>query len=335
MTAPSGPLLRFDVTTNDWVLFAPSRARRPHDYLREVSPVEAVGPCPFCPGNEQGSEEVVRTPGADGVAWQVRVIRNKYPALDPALAPGLRELGRVFREMVGFGVHEVVIESPEHSRALADQPVEQIERVLAVLQARYTSLMQERRLRSIVVFRNQGQRAGTSLAHPHWQIIATPVVPRLLRLKHEVATEYFDHTGTCLYVVALEEELASGARILAENDAFVAVLPFASHVPYQVRILPRAPAGSFDGLEPDLRRSLAALLKEVLTRLARALHGPDFNLTVNTAPLGDEDEPYFVWHIDVLPRLTTPAGFELGSGMAINPVLPEDAAATLRATTFP
>lgn len=324
------PVLRFDVTTNDWVLFAPARARRPREYVRRAANGNAAGPCPFCPGNEDlSSGEVLREPSGSG--WNVRVIPNKFPALGGVRAPGQRELGRVFREMAGYGVHEVVIESPDHSRILADQPDAQVARVLRVLHARFTSLTKDPHLRAIIVFKNHGERAGTSLEHPHWQIIATPVVPRLLRLKHEVATDYFDHTGTCLYVVALEEELTTASRVLAANEEFVAVLPFASHVPYQVRILPRAPAASFSQLTPAALHPLGVLLKEVLARLARALDNPDFNLTVNTAPLGDENEPYFVWHIDVFPRLTTTAGFELGSGMAINPALPEEAAAVLRA----
>jgi UDPglucose--hexose-1-phosphate uridylyltransferase len=190
--------------------------------------------------------------------------------------------------------------------------------------------MQDRNLRAIVVFKNQGERAGTSLSHPHWQIIATPVVPRLLRHKHVIAMEYFDRTSKCLYCVLLEEELASGARVFAANEGYVAVLPFASHVPYQVRILPREHQSSFASLSADRLPALAEILQAVLARIEVALGDPDFNLTLGTAPLGDEEKRYFLWHIDVLPRLATPAGFEMGSGMSINPVLPEDATITLR-----
>ncbi|HEY8943568.1 MAG TPA: DUF4931 domain-containing protein [Polyangiaceae bacterium] len=325
------PVLRFDVTTNDWVLFAPARARRPHSRSGDEVSNDA-SPCPFCPGNEHlAAEELLREPDEHGVPWRVRVVRNKYPALDPAASPDQTGFGPGFRQMGGYGVHEVVIESPEHSLRLPEQSADQVERVLRVLHTRFTRLMTDPRLRAIVAFKNQGERAGTSLAHPHWQLIATPVVPSLLRHKHIVATEYFDRTGASLYTVALEEELAAQTRVLASNAAFVALLPFASHVPYQIRILPREPRGSFAHVQPHSFRPLAEILRDVLSRLDRALDAPDFNLTVATAPLGDENEPYFIWHIDVLPRLTTPAGFELGSGMAINPVLPEDAVVALRA----
>jgi UDPglucose--hexose-1-phosphate uridylyltransferase len=237
--------------------------------------------------------------------------------------------------MGGYGVHEVLIESPEHLRSFADQSLEHAERVVRVVHSRFVALMEDPRLRAIVVFKNHGEGAGTSQRHPHWQIIATPVVPRQLRLKHAIATEYFDRTSRCLYCVTLEEELVSGARVLAANEHYVAVLPFASHVPYQVRILPREHRSSFGRVRADGLRTLAHILQLVLARLDAALGDPDFNLTLGTAPLGDEDKRYFLWHVDILPRLATAAGFELGSGMSINPVLPEVAADALRKAIAP
>lgn len=239
MSAQGTPLLRYDVTTNDWVLFAPTRATRPHP--RPTEPRSAPpGPCPFCPGNERlTAPEIDRIPDPAGRGWSVRVLANKYPALARTVRPDQRELGPMFREMGGYGVHEVVVESPEHSRSFAAQPLDQAERVIRMLHARFVALMGDPALRAIVVFKNHGERAGTSQPHPHWQIIATPVVPRELRLKHEIAAHYFDQTSRCLYCVTLEEELRAGTRVLATNEHYVAVLPFASHVPYQLRIQPR------------------------------------------------------------------------------------------------
>jgi UDPglucose--hexose-1-phosphate uridylyltransferase len=331
MTADATPLLRHDVATNDWVLFAPARARRPHPHDTKSSRNTSGDRCPFCPGNEHLTpDEILRVDDGRG-AWSVRVVPNKFPALRASVPPEQVEIGPVFRQMGGYGVHEVVIESPEHSRSLPHQPLEQIERVLRVLRDRFVVLSADPQLRAIVVFKNHGEGAGTSLAHPHWQIIATPVVPRLLRQKHEIATDYFDRTAKCLYCVMLDEELKAVTRVIAANDEYVAVLPFASHVPYQVRVLPRTHRSSFGDVPSGELRSLAVILQTVLARIDAALGDPDFNLTVDTAPIGDERKRYFLWHIDVLPRVATPAGFELGSGMSINPVLPEDAATTLRA----
>lgn len=259
---------------------------------------------------------------------------NKYPALTPSTGPDPRALGPMFREMGGYGAHEVVIESPDHARYPAQHSLDQVERVLQVLHARFLALMADPRLRAIVIFKNHGERAGTSLSHPHWQVIATPVVPRLHRTLHQIATDYFDSTSRCLYCVMAEEELRVGTRVLTRNDHFVALLPYASHVPYEIRVLPLLHRSSFSQLTAGEIRPLAQVLTEVLQRLDAALDDPDFNLTVVTAPLGDEEKRYFLWHIDVLPRLTTPAGFELGSGMSINSVLPEVATDHLRSVAI-
>jgi UDPglucose--hexose-1-phosphate uridylyltransferase len=180
------------------------------------------------------------------------------------------------------------------------------------------------------MFKNHGERAGTSLAHPHCQLIAASVVPHMLRHKLAVAAQYFDQTGECVYAAMLAEELAAKERILAANDHFVALLPYASQVPFETWILPRRRQSSFRWLDPSLLRPLAEILKNVLLRLFVGLGDPHFNLTIDTVPRGEEDAEYFLWHIQIMPRLIQRAGFEMGSGMSINPVLPEAAAALLR-----
>lgn len=221
------------------------------------------------------------------------------------------------------------MESPDHRSAFARQPVEQVERVLLCLQERYQDLMRDDRFQAVIVFKNHGQAAGTSLAHPHWQVIATPVVPRMLRLKNFEAMEYYDREGVSLYTVLLNEELTAGKRILAANDDFVALMPYASHAAFETWIMPRRPQASIAAVRPAAMKSLASMLKCVLLKLYTGLDDPDFNLTIDSAPRGEAEEPYFVWHIRIVPRLATTAGFELGSGMAINTVLPEDACAFL------
>lgn len=331
-------LLRQDVTTNDWVIFAPERARRPHEWKqaaeKSAASLPSEGRCPFCQGNEQmtGPEiyalrggTVPNTPG-----WRVRVIPNKFPALRIEGETRRQEEGPVFRHMGGCGAHEVIVESPDHDLFLAHQPVEQVELLLRACQLRFNDLMRDLRFQTIVVFKNHGVQAGTSLRHPHFQLIATPVVPQLLRLKHRVAMEYFDQTGSCLYCVVLHEELLARDRVVAENDHYAAITPYASHVPFELWIVPKKHHSSFGLVDATLLFPLAELLKTVLRKLFCGLDNPAFNLILNTAPRGDEDKQYFLWHIQILPRLTTQAGFEMGSGMSINTTLPEDAAEYLR-----
>ena len=331
------PMLRFDYATNDWVIFAPLRKLRPHrvqapDGAAGAPPVAAPERCPFCPGNEALTpKEILAVRNGPGTAnWLVRVIPNKFPALRIEEDHQRIDEGPIFRQMGGCGAHEVVIESPEHSAGLAQQPIEQIERVLDTVRQRHVDLMRDQRFQAVVIFKNHGEGAGTSLRHPHWQIIATPVVPRFLRTKLQVAEEYFDQHGRSLYADLLEEEEADGRRIVAANGEFAALVPYAAHLPFEVWIVPKRPQASFGDVDRAQQRPLAEILKAVLLQLCSGLEDPDFNLTIDTAPRGDEDKEYFRWHVRILPRLTTPAGFELGSGMSINTVLPEEAARFLR-----
>ncbi|MDB5047097.1 MAG: galT [Fibrobacteres bacterium] len=329
--------LRYDVTTHDWVIFATERTRRPHDLPPRPEQASDTSTCPFCPGKEGETHwELFRIPDPHRPeTWSVRAVANKFPALTLEAKGGFTERGRHFQQYDGYGAHEVIVESPDHFTPMALQSRMQIERVLVALQTRYRALMLDRRLRSIILFKNHGAAAGTSLKHPHWQILATPLVPRMLRQRHDIATDYFDRNFKCLHNVLLEEELSIGSRVLAMNEAFAAVLPYASHLPYQVRILPRVFQASFSQASWEQLGLLASLLKEVMGRLYTALGDPAFNLTFVSPPIGDEDEDYFLWHIDILPRLFTQAGFEMGSGMSINPILPETAAQELRDAALP
>ncbi|QDU40340.1 Galactose-1-phosphate uridylyltransferase [Maioricimonas rarisocia] len=328
--------MRYDHTTGDWVVFAPLRKLRPHAETSPASspPTEQTRmSCPFCPGNESMTPPeiaAIRPDGRGDSEWLVRVIPNKFPALRIEEDDRRRQQGRLFQHMGGCGAHEVIIESPDHSLLLCQQPVEQIERILRMAQSRFNDLMQDHRFQSIIVFKNHGEGAGTSLRHPHWQIIATPVVPRMLRQRYEQATEHFDRTGNCLYCELVNEELAADERIILTNAHYVAFMPYASHLPFETWIVPLRQQATFGQVPAGELPALAGILREVLLKLYVALDNPDFNLTIDVAPRGDEDKEYYQWHIRVLPRLSTTAGFEMGSGMSINTVLPEEAARFLR-----
>ncbi|MBL9125468.1 MAG: galactose-1-phosphate uridylyltransferase [Planctomycetaceae bacterium] len=327
-------VLRFDETTCDWVIFAPQRALRPHDGLgrelkEEAAPSEPAKLCPFCPGNERFTPPEIAAVGGSG-NWRVRVFANRFPALTIEENPVRQTDAQAFQSMGGCGAHEVIVETPEHQKYLAQQSLEQIETLLRVLQGRSRDLSRDARFQSVVIFKNHGVAAGTSLPHPHWQLIATPVVPRRLRLKHITAMEYFDRTGECLYCAITRQELAAGSRIIAENPHYVAYVPFASRVPFEIRIVPRLHQASFQSVPGERLPTLAQILRQVLAQLYSGLENPAFNLTIDDAPRGDDDKEYFLWHMSIIPRLTTPAGFELGSGMSINTVLSEDAAVFLR-----
>jgi UDPglucose--hexose-1-phosphate uridylyltransferase len=283
--------------------------------------------CPFCPGNEdQTPPEILRDP--PGEDWRVRVVPNMYPALsgDGSIT---RTGAPTFREMPGVGNHEVVIESPEHDARLDTMSRRDVSRVVEVWRSRCRDLLAEPHIRAVVVFKNFGPLAGTSLAHPHSQVVATPVfLPRLLR-RLDVATRYYDDNGTCVYDDVIAAERSAKVRLVDECGKFIAFEPFAAGSPFETWVAPSFHQASFQDLDDEDVADLACILVRTLGAIRRACGDPDFNLVLYSAP-ADGHEPVFHWHIKILPKLTLPAGFEIGSAMGINTVPPENAAAALR-----
>lgn len=325
--------LRLNTVSNEWVIIAPARAQRPHDFAtaavaRPPLP-EHRADCPFCPGNEHRSDETFRR-GSD-TAWQVRVVRNKFPALLPDGIPQRTQDG-VFRAISGVGIHEVLIEHPRHDAHLARLPVADIAAVLDVCRARYRTVAADPRVAAVVIFKNHGPRAGTSLEHAHLQLIGTPVVPPQVRVRHERALRFYDEFGDCLYCRMLAQELAAAQRVVVATDYFVTFIPFAALSPFHTWIFPRRHCSSFAELADAELHDLAENLRQYLGKLDRGLHNPDFNLSIRSFPAAGQADPALHWYISVVPRVSQTAGFELGSGMFVNGALPEESARFLRET---
>jgi len=327
--------LRQDPTTKEWVIMAPERAKRPQLIPKKRRTEELPGwdeSCPFCPGKEsQTPPEVFRLPtSSEGSAWEVRVVPNRFAALTPEGDITRREDGHFFRKMDGFGAHEVIIETPSHNTTLALMTYEQVEKVLVAYQERYNTLKKNRQFNFITIFKNHGWASGTSLVHSHSQLVATPIMATYYHRKFEIAHDYYADMGRCLYCDLLAEELKKGERIVAETKEFIVLHPYASHVPWETWIIPKMHYSSF-GLFPATHLAeLARVLKDTLFCLYRGLDNPAFNLMVDTSTTADEDDPYYQWHIRILPRLTTIAGFEIGSGIYISPALPEETARIMK-----
>jgi UDPglucose--hexose-1-phosphate uridylyltransferase len=329
--------LRQDATIKQWVIVATERAKRPHSFvpvrrLKELPPHDAS--CPFCPGNEsQTPGEVMRvrgdgSPGASG--WMVRVVPNKFAALTMGGSIARREEGEFFRKMDGVGVHEVIIESPLHNGCLALMPEEQVAQVLYTYRTRYNDLRNHPLLRFILIFKNQGESAGTSLEHPHSQLVATPVPSPRIQKKFEVAMSYYDDSGRCLYCDLFRHELDAGVRVINDTENFVVFHPYASRSPFETWIAPKVHQPCFGTIIDEEVEELARVLKDTLLRMYRTLNHPDFNYVIATSPTDHEDNRFYDWHIIIIPRLTTVAGFEMGSGIYINTALPEETAEFMR-----
>lgn len=330
------PQLRQDPTTKEWVIIATERSKRPHDFARANTLIDKPPhkeDCPFCPGNEHLTPHetlAYRSGGpADSEGWWVRVIPNRFPALSPDGSVQREETG-FFRMMDGVGVHEVVIENPIHNQILPLMGDKQVEEVLLAYRERYLALKEDHRIKLIIIFKNHGEAAGTSLDHTHSQIVATSVVPSNIRRKLEEAARYYDDHGRCVYCDSLQEELHVGKRIVMDTERFVVLQSFASRSPFETLVVPKEHQASFGLISMEDSKQFAQVLKTTLFKLYFKLNNPDYNYVIHTAPIRDEQEDYYHWHLQITPRLTTPAGFEMGSGIYINTSLPEETAQFLR-----
>lgn len=325
--------IRQNKITKEWVIYAPARRKRPRDFQKSeherVQPPPHDANCPFCPGNEHMLDSIITEIKDPEGFWKVRLIPNKYPALIPKDSIRRHNKG-IYFSMKGFGYHEVVIETPYHNRQIAQMSEQDVALIIEIYHKRYQELMEEKMNMMIIIFRNYGQRAGTSLIHPHSQIISTGMVPRHVRWREEMALRYFDEWGRCVYCDILEYEMKDKRRIVYENDLFVAFVPFAAEVPFEILIMPRIHKANFGDISEHEKSSLASALKYILERLRRKLNDPDYNYTVNTSVRYRIEEPQLHWHMLIRPRLTTRAGFEIGSGININPSLPEEDARFLK-----
>jgi UDPglucose--hexose-1-phosphate uridylyltransferase len=198
-------------------------------------------------------------------------------------------------------------------------------------------LVRDHRFRYILVFKNHGRQAGASLSHSHSQLIATPVTPNHVKDKLDGARQYFNYKDRCIFEDILRQELKEGSRLVYENAGFVAFCPFASRFPFEITLMPRRQTPDYHETQADEMLLLADAMKVVLTKLSKALNQPQYNYILHTAPIRRPRQGYwgtvdadFRWHIEILPRLTLIAGFEVGSGFYINPTPPEEAAKCLR-----
>ena len=325
------PELRQNFFTKEWVVIATERAKRPEQLVVHRPRKPAVSfsqACPFCPGNEnQTPPEVIRVPDGEG-SWKIRVVPNKFAALAREV-PLARTVHRSRRSIQGFGVHDVIVETTDHSQPMALMSDTHVADILRIYKARYDELSLDPRIAHITIFKNHGVDAGTSLEHPHSQLIAAPVISYQVRQRFSEALRHHDDFGVCMFCQMLEEELEINERVVLVTEHFIALEPFASPTPFCTHIYPRRHMASFGDISAKEIADLGRVVRTILGKLYFGLEDPDFNLTVRTAPAECVGVKYFHWYLSVIPRLTRVAGFELGSGMFINTVLPEAAAAFL------
>ena len=330
------PELRKDPVVGRWVIISTERSRRPGHFTPEQGDGGQAF-SPFVNGREEMTPPevfAIRPDGGlrNGPGWAVRVVPNKFPALEIEGSLDRRGEG-LYDKMNGVGAHEVVIETPDPVAQLADLPPEQIRRVLVAWKERMLDLKKDTRFRYVLVFKNHGAGAGATLEHSHSQIIATPIIPKMVQEELDGARRYFELKERPVFSDIIDQETGEGQgrRVILRTGRYIVLAPFAPRFPFETWILPISRRAAYHTIDDDGElMELAGLLKDTLGRLNAALDTPPYNLVLHTAPLGEPDMPYYHWHLEIMPKLTRVAGFEIGSGFYINPTPPEDAAQFLR-----
>ena len=338
------PELRKDPLIGRWVIIATERAKRPVDFIAFHDEPSPQADCPFCAGNEgRTPKEIMVLPatgsGSAPSGWQIRVVPSINPVLHIEGALNRRGKG-MYDVMDGIGAHEVIVESPQHVANAADLPVEQVHAALQAAMARIADLERDPRFRYALWFKNYGSTAGAGrIEHTRSQLIATPVTP--LRVKEELvgARRYFEDKERCLICDLLRQEREAKVRVVIDSSHILALCPFASRFPFELWLVPKRHNCDFAKMQPEELGDLAAVLKQLLSRLKAVLDDPPYNVLLHTAPFRRQrgkvghwktiEEDYH-WHLELIPRLTRVAGFEWGSGFYINPTPPEEAAKYLR-----
>ena len=330
--------LRRDPVTGRWNIFVTDEPFGP-DAFEVERHTPSGSKCPFEYGNESMTPpeiHVVRPSGGatNGPGWQLRVVSNKFPALRIEGNLDRRGLG-VFDFCNGVGAHEVIIETPDHHRQMADLTQEEMERVIQAYTIRSLDLRGDTRFKYILLFKNFGLSAGASLEHTHTQLIALPIVPKRVNEELKGAERYFEFRDRCAYCDMLHQEWQEGERLVCENRLFVALCPYVSSFPFELKVFPKEHHSDFTQISDEAVKDFGAILKEILLRMRVTLSDPSYNFIIHTSPIEPAEREEYHWHLELIPKLTKVAGFEWGTGFYINPTPPELAAKYLREAKLP
>jgi UDPglucose--hexose-1-phosphate uridylyltransferase len=327
---------RKDAITGRWRLIAEGRSARPTEYATAASRSDDPD-CPFCEGHEaRTTAEVaaVRPTGApaNGPGWTIRSVPNKFPTVTPEVTPVRPAEGDRFLRALGVGFHEVVIESPTHSPGMPDLAPAHLRELFRFFRERVRAALNRPSIESVLLFQNQGPESGGTLSHPHAQLLASEIVPsRLTEESDAFLRTAASNGGGCLLESVAAAEVEARDRFVLNDGQFVVFAPFASEHPYEVWIVPDRHAPSFTTASDGEVDRLAELLPLVLRALDRIHPNVSYNWFVHGWEAPTPARTRFHWHVEVAPRLVRADGYDLGSGVPVNPVAPEHAAAQYRA----
>ena len=314
--------LRLNPLTGRWVTVAAERATRPGDLISRQLTVESDPDrvCPFCPGHEEATPPALETYGPNG-SWLVRVVPNLFPAFDGSEPMRVQNLGPVFTQAEASGVHEVLVFTPDHDGSWADLDDKQAGLAMAAIRDRMEDHARRSTVRYTQAIVNTGREAGASLDHPHGQLLGIPFVPGEIA-DEEAGFQRFE--GSCLLCTMVEAEVRAGHRLVLEDERAVVVCPYWSGMPYEMLVVPRTHDVHLEATAPADVVGVGRAIRDALRLLKAKVGDVAYNAVFHTAP--HHHEGPFHWHVHIVPRLTSTAGFEQGTGVLINIVPPEVAA---------
>lgn len=323
--------LRQDLVTGDWVVIATGRAKRPEEFARhkrEEIVEDSDKVCFFCQPEKSDQEKDVLIYNTEKGNWSLRVFPNKYPAFARSRPMKHFEEGPYFA-MDGTGYCELIV-TRDHAKQIALLDKISVAEIIDAYQERYVDLMTKKSVNYIDIFHNHGKEAGASIAHPHSQLWAIPVISPYIKGELDGAETYFRNNKKCVYCTMLEWEVEHQKRVIFENNNFLAFCPFSSRAAFEIWIMPKKHKPYFERITEVEKIELAESLQNSIDKIYKALEDPSYNFYIHTSPCDGKDYPHFHWHIEILPRIATWAGFELSTGIEISTIQPETAAEYLR-----
>lgn len=327
----NGSELRQDLISGDWILFSPKRiySLSSGDSFREQS----RGRCPFADPKKAGGGKVIAWYPEDKVrGWRVAVIPNKSPAVRASRKVARQRGGGHLRHIEGYGHHEVVI-TRDHDSNFPKLSEEDANLLFHTFKDRYRSIAQDKNTDFISIFHNWGPKTGASVYHPHYQILSLPVVPPMNQRSLLNSKRYRRDYHKCAHCAEIELAQKSEKRMIYEDDLAVAFCPYAPKEPFEFRVSPKGHTPFFEKSTEYEIHSMVKALQFALRQLEKTIKNVNYNFYLHTAPVKERNKyRYYHWHIQVVPRLNISAGFELTTGMEINPIFPEEAVAILKRT---
>lgn len=329
--------LRRDPITERWIIVHLDKVPTATDFKKEPH-LKNKENCSFCWGSESLTPPEVMAHrsygGPNTPNWTVRVVPNKFPALRIEGDLNREGIG-VFDQMNGVGAHEVIIDTPDHFRDMGDLTHAETEEVVWAYLARSIDLRRDKRFKYVLIFKNYGKSAGASLEHPHSQLIALPIVPKRVQEEIEGAAKYYEYKERCVFCDIIREEQDEKSRIIYDGKYFLAFCPYVSRFAYEVWVLPKKHQSDFTSLDRDAVPDFARAMRDSLARIKGLFSDPSYNFIIHTSPINGHDREDYHWHVEIMPKLSSVAGFEWGSGFYINPVPPDIAARNLLGVNIP